>query len=52
MHPAAEHHYLVCPRIHIPNAKCLTKNDLELGMQYYLSLCQEVMQKIKINFKI
>ena len=32
IHPAAEHHYLVCPRSHIRNAKCLTKNDLELGV--------------------
>jgi diadenosine tetraphosphate (Ap4A) HIT family hydrolase len=29
--PAAEHHYLVCPREHIRNAKVLTKDDLPLG---------------------
>jgi len=44
IHPAAEHHYLVCPRSHIRNAKCLTKNDLELGMldqqTFYVSTLQ------------
>jgi diadenosine tetraphosphate (Ap4A) HIT family hydrolase len=38
--PAAEHHYLICPREHIPNAKSLTslhipfvENMVEIGKQ-------------------
>lgn len=28
--PAAQHHYLICPNEHIPNAKCLTRHDIPL----------------------
>ena len=33
--PAAQHHYLICPNEHIPNAKCLTRHDIPLGIFYY-----------------
>lgn len=29
--PAAEHHYLICPREHIPNAKSLTSLHIPFG---------------------
>lgn len=44
IHPAAEHHYLVCPRSHICNAKCLTKNDLEL-VDTLVNIGKQVLQE-------
>ena len=29
--PASDHHYLAIPKVHIPNPKCLTIEDKELG---------------------
>jgi diadenosine tetraphosphate (Ap4A) HIT family hydrolase len=44
LRPAAEHHYLVCPREHIRNAKILTKDHLQL-VETLVTIGKQVLQE-------
>jgi len=44
IYPAAKHHFLVVPREHIPNPKCLTK-DQKPFVEQMISIARQTMEK-------
>lgn len=42
--PAAQHHYLICPCEHIPNAKSLTSHDIPL-VEHMLNVGKMILQQ-------